>query len=356
TASLLAIGCVMARQCHLNTCPAGIATQDETMRARFTGSPEMVMAYFRGVAGKVRERLAALGMRRLDEIVGSVGKLRPRSEMAEGSLGQLLKEVPVRTTESAEASKDAVGVHGELVRVVGKLKARPPRALKFSITNADRTVGAHLSGQFLRRSEFAGLDGDMIDCEFRGTAGQSFGAFLFSGSRVRLVGEANDFVGKGLSGGTVAISAGAEAARGGDVLAGNTVLYGATSGGLFVAGRAGAGFAVRNSGALAVGGCVGQHGCEYMTAGVVVLLGSAGVNLGSGMTGGLLYALKSSLEYESVNHEFIHCADASGRLAVNLDEQEEAWLRRVLRAHAQFTGSPKARRLLKSEARLPIVR
>jgi glutamate synthase domain-containing protein 2/glutamate synthase domain-containing protein 1/glutamate synthase domain-containing protein 3 len=356
TASLLAIGCVMARQCHLNTCPAGIATQDETMRARFTGSPEMVMAYFRGVAGEVRERLAALGMRRLDEIVGSVEKLRPRSEMAERSLGQLLKEVPVRTTESAEASKDAVGVHGELVRVVGKLKARPSRALKFAITNADRTVGAHLSGQFLRRSEFAGLDGDMIDCEFRGTAGQSFGAFLISGLRFRLVGEANDYVGKGLSGGTIAISAGAEAARRGDVLAGNTVLYGATSGELFVAGRAGERFAVRNSGALAVVEGLGQHGCEYMTAGVVVLLGSAGVNLGSGMTGGLLYALKSSLEYESVNHEFIHCADANGRLAVNLDEQEEAWLRRVLRAHAQFTGSPKARRLLKSEARLPIVR
>ncbi len=204
----------------------------------------------------------------------------------------------------------------------------------------------------------------MIDCEFNGVAGQSFGAFLISGLRFRLHGEANDYVGKGLSGGTISISAGADAARRGDVLAGNTVLYGATSGELYVAGRAGERFAVRNSGALAVVEGVGQHGCEYMTSGVVVLMGSAGVNFGSGMTGGLVYALRSSLPRDCYNREFLRCvafeSQRSERMASHqddrLDEQEEAWLRRVLREHLLLTESPRARRLLKSDAPLPFVR
>jgi glutamate synthase domain-containing protein 2/glutamate synthase domain-containing protein 1/glutamate synthase domain-containing protein 3 len=361
TAALLAIGCVMARQCHLNTCPAGIATQDETMRARFNGNPEMVMAYFRGVAGEVRERLAALGVRSLDEIVGAVGRLRPRNPEAALSIGHLLKDVQKPSTEFPEVSKDAaVGVHGELIRVVGRLNTHPSRPFSFSIANSDRTVGAHLSGQILRRTAYAGLNGEMIDCEFHGVAGQSFGAFLISGLRFRLHGEANDYVGKGLSGGTIAISAGVEAARRGDVLAGNTVLYGATGGELYIAGRAGERFAVRNSGALAVVEGVGQHGCEYMTSGVVILLGPAGVNFGSGMTGGLVYTLRGSLSRDCYNREFIHCAAIEGQRASRTDDrlgdQEEAWLRRVLREHLQLTDSPRARRLLKSNAPLPLVR
>jgi glutamate synthase (ferredoxin) len=361
TAALLAIGCVMARQCHLNTCPAGIATQDETMRARFNGNPEMVMAYFRGVAGEVRERLAALGARSLDEIVGSVNRLRPRTPDASRSIGHLLECVKKPSLEFAEVSKDAaVGVHGELIRVVGRVNTQPAAPFTFSIANSDRTVGAHLSGQILRRTGYAGLNGEMIDCEFHGVAGQSFGAFLISGLRFRLHGEANDYVGKGLGGGTIAISAGPEAARRGDVLAGNTVLYGATGGELYVAGRAGERFAVRNSGALAVIEGVGQHGCEYMTSGVVVLMGSAGVNFGSGMTGGLVYALRSTLSRECYNREFLHCTSIEGQrsnhMDTMMDEQEEAWLRRVLREHLQLTDSPRARRLLKSNAPLPFVR
>jgi glutamate synthase domain-containing protein 2/glutamate synthase domain-containing protein 1/glutamate synthase domain-containing protein 3 len=361
TAALLAIGCVMARQCHLNTCPAGIATQDETMRARFTGNPEMVMAYFRGVAGEVRERLAALGARSLDEVVGAAHRLRPRNPDAARSIGHLLEDVQKPSMEFPEVSKDAaVGVHGELIRVVGRLNMHPLRPFTFSIANSDRTVGAHLSGQILRRTAYAGLNGEMIDCEFHGVAGQSFGAFLISGLRFRLHGEANDYVGKGLSGGTIAISAGPEAARRGDVLAGNTVLYGATGGELYIAGRAGERFAVRNSGALAVVEGVGQHGCEYMTSGIVVLLGPAGVNFGSGMTGGLVYTLRGSLSRECYNREFIHCAAMEGeqlsRSGDHLDDKEEAWLRRVLREHLQLTDSPRARRLLKSNAPLPLVR
>ncbi|HUJ32540.1 MAG TPA: glutamate synthase large subunit [Candidatus Acidoferrum sp.] len=357
TAALLAIGCVMARQCHLNTCPAGIATQDETMRTRFVGSPEMVMAYFHGVAGEVRERLAALGARSLAEVVGAVDRLRPRDPQAARSLARLLEPVPDSLAKTSDSSGDAVGVHGELVRSIGRMKTPPGRPVIFPIANSDRAVGAHLSGQILRRTGFRGLENEAIDCEFRGSAGQSFGAFLISGLRFRLRGEANDYVGKSLSGGTIAITAGAEASRRGDVLAGNTVLYGATSGELYIAGRAGERFAIRNSGALAVVEGVGQHGCEYMTSGVVILLGPVGANFGSGMTGGVVYAPRISSLAANCNREFIRCQALDDRDSdAPLDEQEEGWLRRVLTEHVRLTGSPRAQRLLKSELPLPLLR
>jgi glutamate synthase domain-containing protein 2/glutamate synthase domain-containing protein 1/glutamate synthase domain-containing protein 3 len=354
TASLLAIGCVMARQCHLNTCPAGIATQDETMRARFAGSPEMAMAYFRGVAGEVRERLAALGARSLDEISGAVDRLRPKNADTERALGSLLETVPEPSGKFSEASREFNGLQAQLNRAVEQTLS-PSKPLRFPIANSDRTIGAYLSGQILRRTGYAGLREATIDCEFRGSAGQSFGAFVIPGVRLRLLGEANDYVGKGLSGGTIAITSGVEASRRGDVLAGNTVLYGATSGELYVAGRAGERFAVRNSGALAVVEGVGHHGCEYMTAGVAVILGPAGVNLGSGMTGGLVYMLRKSVTDGNYNREFVRCTAIEDRVKDQIDEQEEAWLRRVLAEHLRLTGSPRARRLLKS-ARLPLVR
>jgi glutamate synthase domain-containing protein 3 len=185
-----------------------------------------------------------------------------------------------------------------------------------------------------------------VDCEFFGTAGQSFGAFLIPGANFRLMGEANDYVGKSLSGGTIAISAGTEASERGDVLVGNTVLYGATAGELYVAGQAGERFAVRNSGALAVVEGVGQHGCEYMTAGLAVILGPAGLNLGAGMTGGLAYLLRAPAHHLR-NHSSVRFA--------TLEQSEERWLRRILRRHVQLTGSPRAARLLRS-ASLPLVR
>ncbi len=386
TSALLAIGCVMARQCHLNTCPAGIATQDEIMRTRFTGKPEMVMAYFRGVAGEVRERLADLGARSLDEIVGAVQFLKPRTNSGARAVSQLLDSSPEPPAQISEGGRDAVGVHGELIRRFAELlsldretgSALPERRsarrrMIFSIANSDRTVGAHLSGEILRSTSFEGLRDEMIDCEFRGVAGQSFGAFLISGLRFHLRGEANDYVGKSLSGGTIAISAGAAASRRGDVLAGNTVLYGATSGELYIAGCAGERFAVRNSGALALVEGVGDHGCEYMTAGIVVILGPSGVNLCSGMTGGLVYALRRSVENGNYNREFVRCAafgdpgtpsfnvsedgtSASQAWSEVDDDREEQWLRRVLREHVRLTGSPRARRLLSSEEPLPLVR
>jgi len=348
TAALLAIGCVMARQCHLNTCPTGIATQEEKFRARFAGKPEMVIAYFRGVAQEVRERLAALGARSLDEIVGRVDRLRPRTASAAATLGGLLEPAPLPPAQIPGSVKADAGVHCQLARRISIAKLPRTRPLRFAIANSDRSVGAHLSGEILRRFGASALEAKNIECEFQGTAGQSFGAFLIPGVRFRLWGEANDYVGKGLSGGTIAITAGPEASRRGDVLVGNTVLYGATSGELYVAGRAGERFAVRNSGATAVVEGVGQHACEYMTAGVVVILGPAGINLGSGMTGGLAYLLPDSLSDE--------CYARGSVRPAPINAQEERWLRLVLDEHLKLTGSPRARRLLSAGAPLTLVR
>jgi glutamate synthase (NADPH/NADH) large chain len=215
------------------------------------------------------------------------------------------------------------------------------------IRNSDRSVGAGISGEVMRRRSKGGEFTQPISREFHGAAGQSFGAFLADGLTLKLTGEANDYVGKGLSGGTISISAGSAASRRGDVLAGNTVLYGATSGQLYIAGRAGERFAVRNSGALAVVEGLGQHGCEYMTGGVALVLGSMGMNFGSGMTGGLAYVLRSGAE-EVVHRDFVHLAEITG--------EEEVWLRRVLEQHVQLTGSPCARRLLVRLGGLPLLR
>jgi glutamate synthase domain-containing protein 3 len=215
------------------------------------------------------------------------------------------------------------------------------------IQNSDRSVGANLSGEVMRRRALDDSTTPEITREYHGSAGQSFGAFLADGITLRLHGEANDYVGKGLSGGTIAIAAGSAASRRGDILAGNTVLYGATSGQLFIAGRAGERFAIRNSGALAVVEGVGQHGCEYMTGGIVLVLGPLGLNFGSGMTGGLAYALRAECD-EVLHREFVTLAD--------LEIGEEAWLRRVLEEHAQFTASPRAARLLSRHGALPMAR
>src|SRR5437667_4549143 len=215
------------------------------------------------------------------------------------------------------------------------------------IQNSDRSVGTGLSGELMRRRKNGHpVDGE-ISQEFHGAAGQSFGAFLAEGVTLKLHGEANDYVGKGLSGGTIAIAAGLAASRRGDVLAGNTVLYGATSGQLFIAGRAGERFAVRNSGALAVVEGVGQHGCEYMTGGVAIILGPLGLNFGSGMTGGLAYVLRAEAE-DGLHRDFVTLADP--------DAGEENWLGRALEEHAHFTASPRAARLLSRRGALPLLR
>ncbi len=342
TASLLAIGCVMARQCHLNTCPVGIATQDEKLRLRFNGKPEMVIAYFRALAEEVRKRLAQMGVRSLGELRGWYDRLGTRSGMDAFlvvPISQAGRVAPqqVPTDHSSAALEDSLHFSHAIA----------PQQEPQLIHNSDRSVGTGLSGELMRRrAKDQDLDQEITQA-FRGSAGQSFGAFLADGVTLNLSGEANDYVGKGLSGGTISIAAGSAASRRGDVLAGNTVLYGATSGQLFLAGRAGERFAVRNSGALAVVEGVGQHGCEYMTGGVVLVLGPLGLNFGSGMTGGLAYALRA--EVDGVLHrEFVAVAET--------EPSEQLWLRHALEAHLHFTGSPRASRLLSRKGPLPLVR
>src|SRR5579872_4900331 len=341
TAALLAIGCVMARQCHLNTCPVGIATQDETLRMRFAGKPEMIVAYFRSLAEEVRGKLAKLGVKSLDELRGWYDLLDTRSGM------DAFMVVPVSEARRVAPRQVPVEHTGAADDSYYFDKPAEERARPQTIHNFDRSVGAGLSGELMRRRVQSGfVDGEVVQA-FDGAAGQSFGAFLAEGVTLKLNGEANDYVGKGLSGGTIALSAGSAASRRGDVLAGNTVLYGATSGQLYVAGRAGERFAVRNSGALAVVEGVGQHGCEYMTGGVALVLGPLGLNFGSGMTGGLAYVLRAEVE-DVLNRDFVGVHE--------VDAVEEAWLRRVLEEHVHFTGSPRAGRLLSRRNGLPFVR
>jgi len=344
TASLLAIGCVMARQCHLNTCPVGIATQDEKLRTRFNGKPEMVVAYFRSLAEEIRNRLAQLGVRSLSELTGWYDRLSARSGV------DPLLIVPISDSNRV-APHQSPTLHAAAREDALHFKASfELQSESQPIQNSDRSVGAGMSGELMRRRRPGNQSPELtqnLTKEFRGCAGQSFGAFLAEGISLTLLGEANDYVGKGLSGGSIAISASSAASRRGDVLAGNTVLYGATSGQLFVAGRAGERFAVRNSGALAVVEGVGQHGCEYMTGGVALILGPVGLNFGSGMTGGLSYVLRGEAD-QVLHRDFVELHEIS--------EQEESWIRTVLEAHQHFTASPRASRLLSRRGSLPMLR
>jgi glutamate synthase (ferredoxin) len=339
TAALVAIGCVMARQCHLNTCPVGIATQDDALRTRFNGKPEMVVAYFQSLAGEVRNGLAELGVRNLTELRGWYDRLETRSGL------DALLVIPVskstRILPQQLSILDAGAPESELLLEQPKVQGSGSAV----IHNYHRSIGAHLSGDRLREQL---QHVEIRDCtrEFCGSAGQSFGAFLAPGLTLKLRGEANDYVGKGLSGGTIVIRAGHNASKRGDVLVGNTVLYGATSGELYVAGQAGERFAVRNSGAVAVVEGLGQHGCEYMTGGIVTVPGPVGLNFGSGMTGGLAYILRSEAEHV-LNPEFVQ--------AHELEEAEEQNLRRLLEHHFALTDSPIALRFL-TVSSLPFVR
>jgi len=346
TAALLALGCVMARQCHLNTCPVGIATQDEKLRARFAGEPEMVENYFRSVAAEVRELLASMGAHSIDEIVGAVERLRPRNEQAARAVDSILRPVPV--SEQIGFAHEPENILQRALRNSLDELYLPTRGThRFRITTADRAVGAHLSGEILRRRKQSEVVGP-VDFEFHGVAGQSFGAFLIPGMNLRLVGEANDYVAKGMAGGSIAISGGTDACLRGDVLAGNTVLYGATGGELYIAGRVGERFAVRNSGALAVVEGTGEHACEYMTAGIALILGTAGNNVGAGMTGGLTYILQEFRHADLLNHQSVR--------VVAIESDEQRWLRRVLHRHFGLTASMRTQELLRQTHALPFVR
>jgi glutamate synthase domain-containing protein 2/glutamate synthase domain-containing protein 1/glutamate synthase domain-containing protein 3 len=348
TAALLAEGCLMVRTCHQDNCPVGIATQREDLRAKFTGTPEMVVHYLEFVAEELRRLLASLGLRSLDEAIGRVELLRqrpagdPRTDKLD--LAPLLDpgagEDSPRRFEAADPSHAIRSPLGDRVAAdaIGGLESGDLVNLRYPIANTDRAVGARL-GVGIASRYGSGSPRGRARVEFTGTAGQSFGAFLAAGVELRLEGAANDYVGKGMGGGRLVIRPPAGDA-GEPVLVGNTVLYGATGGELFCAGRAGERFAVRNSGATAVIEGTGDHCCEYMTGGTVVVLGPVGRNLGAGMTGGEVFLLDPErLVPERINGELV--------LARRPDDLELARLRELVAGHAELTGSAAATALLK---------
>ncbi|MGH7005346.1 MAG: glutamate synthase-related protein, partial [Alphaproteobacteria bacterium] len=283
TAPLVVMGCVMMRVCHLNTCPVGIATQDPVLRKRFTGQPEHVINYFFFIAEEVRELMAQLGFRTVDEMVGRVDRLDMRRAVehwkAKGiDLSRLLYQPPAKpgvAIHNCEKQNHHLNraIDNELIAAATPaLERGEPVRIEREVRNVHRTVGAMLSGEVARRHGHAGLPEDTVSAHFRGTAGQSFGAWLARGVSLTLVGDANDYVGKGLSGGRLVVKQPPEAKREPtlNIIVGNTVLYGAVAGEAYFEGVAGERFAVRNSGAVAVVEGTGDHGCEYMTGGVVV--------------------------------------------------------------------------------------
>ena len=311
TAPLIAAGCIMMRKCHLNTCPVGVATQDPELRRRFTGTPEHVINYFFFVAEEVRELMAQLGYRNFNDMIGESQRLDQRRAIehykAKGiDLSRILAKpraapgVATHNSERQNHNLEKVLDRKLIEQAQPALTRRNPVRIDMPIRNIDRTVGAMLSGEVAKRYGHAGLPEDTIGATFRGTAGQSFGAFLAHGVSFELIGEANDYTGKGLSGGRLVVYPPADSGVVAEesIVIGNTVLYGAIAGECYFRGVAGERFAVRNSGAVAVIEGVGDHGCEYMTGGVVVCLGHTGRNFAAGMSGGIAYVLDEVGDFE----------------------------------------------------------
>ncbi|MFH0244823.1 glutamate synthase large subunit [Streptomyces sp. HK10] len=355
TAPLVVSGCVMMRVCHLDTCPVGIATQNPVLRSRYSGKADHVVNFFEFIAEEVRELLAELGFRSLDEAVGHAEVLDVSRAVdhwkAQGlDLAPLLHvpELPEGAARHQVVPQDhglAKALDNQLVKLAADAlsaetaeDARPVRA-QVPIRNINRTVGTMLGHEVTKRFGGAGLPDDTIDITFTGSAGQSFGAFLPRGITLRLEGDANDYVGKGLSGGRVVVrpDRGASHLAEYSTIAGNTLAYGATGGEMFLRGSVGERFCVRNSGALVVSEGVGDHGCEYMTGGTAVVLGRTGRNFGAGMSGGTAYVI--DLDADDAN------PDVAGAVEP-LDDTDRRWLHDVVRRHHEETGSTVAHKLL----------
>jgi glutamate synthase (ferredoxin) len=350
--AMIAEGCIMARVCHTNNCPVGVATQKENLRKRFPGVPEHVVNFFLFVAEEVRQLLSVLGVARLEDLIGRSELLQPRAVALAKTraldLSCLIDPIPAAADRSwlqhdAQAHGNGHVLEDQLLadaEVMAAIEGHGCVARTLAIVNTDRSVGARLSGEIAARHGNTGFQGQ-LDLTYLGAAGQSFGAFVLQGMNVRLVGEANDYVGKGLNGGrlTVVPPAGVND-PGNQVILGNTCLYGATGGELFALGRAGERFGVRNSGAKTVVEGAGDHCCEYMTGGVVVVLGSTGRNVAAGMTGGLAFILDESGGLaERVNPEIVAICELT-------TPEQEVLLKPLLQAHVEATGSAKAAEIL----------
>jgi glutamate synthase (NADPH/NADH) large chain len=363
TAPLVASGCIMMRKCHLNTCPVGVATQDPVLRQRFAGTPEHVIRFLFYVAEEARELMASLGARSISELVGRVDRIRVREATQHWKaqridFSDLLAPADARPGVAVTKSiPQDVGIERSLdaellPRVRPAIDAGERVRLELPIKNGHRAVGAMIAGEIARKHGKQGLAEDAIWLSFQGSAGQSFGAFIMNGITLELEGDANDYVGKGMSGGLMTIRppAGARFRSDESVLVGNVALYGATGGKAFFSGVAGERFAVRNSGATAVVEGVGDHGCEYMTGGCVLVIGKTGRNFAAGMSGGFAYVL-----------------DADGRFASRLNRElseidvlspdDAALVAGLLEQHHELTGSVKAKELLSRwEQTIPLLR
>jgi glutamate synthase (NADPH) large chain len=352
TAPLVVSGCVMMRVCHLDTCPVGIATQNPELRKRFTGKPEFVVNFFEYIAEEVRELLAELGFRSLEEAIGHAEAIDASDAIDHWKAGGLdlspILHVP-ELPEGAHRRQVTTQDHGlrhaldnELIaQAAPALERGAPVTIDMAIRNVHRTVGTMLGAELTRRHGGEGLPDDTVVVHFRGSAGQSFGAFLPRGITLRLSGDANDYVGKGLSGGRLIVHPPAESpfVAEDNVIAGNVILYGATAGELFLRGVVGERFCVRNSGAVAVVEGVGDHACEYMTGGRVIVLGPTGRNFGAGMSGGIAFVLDPDGTFPSrVNPEMIDLESP--------DDDDAVWLRDRVARHLAETGSAVAQRLL----------
>ncbi len=384
TAPLIAAGCIMMRKCHLNTCPVGVATQDPVLRKRFVGQPEHVINYFFFVAEEVRELMASLGYRKVDEMIGQ-RQMLDKAGLIDHAKAQgldfsklFLKPEPwpgdtIYRSMDQDHEIDHVLDRRLIAETREALEHGKHVRLDLSIRNSDRSTGAMLSGAIAKRYGHAGLRDEAIHVKFKGTAGQSFGAFLAKGVTLELEGEANDYVGKGLSGGRIVVYPPQEAKKivpEDSIIVGNTVLYGAISGECYFRGVAGERFGVRNSGAVAVVEGVGDHGCEYMTGGVVVVIGSTGRNFAAGMSGGIAYVLDEDgtfaercnmamVELEPVAAEeemmlrHLHSGgdlQAHGRVDVMKDMSrfDGERLHQLIANHARVTESSRARRILEN--------
>ena len=356
TAPLITLGCIMMRKCHLNTCPVGIATQDPELRKKFTGHPENVINYFFFVAEELRQIMAKLGFRTVKEMVGHVEKLEMRAAAEHWKAKGLdftsifhNPDVPSRVGRHCSIAQDH-GLeqaldHTLLDMAKDAIDTGAKVEIKMPIRNVHRTVGTMLSGEIARKYGSAGLPDDTIRIDFAGSAGQSFGAFLAKGVTLRLEGDANDYTGKGLSGGKVIVypPKGAKFIPEENIIVGNVALYGATSGEAYFNGMGGERFCVRNSGATAVVESVGDHGCEYMTNGTVVILGATGRNFAAGMSGGFAYVLDENGDFAKWG-----CNKTGVDLEPVMDTADIQLLERLIRNHLTYTGSPRARWILEN--------
>jgi glutamate synthase (NADPH/NADH) large chain len=352
TAPLVVSGCVMMRACHLDTCPVGIATQNPVLRERFSGKPEFVETYFEYVAEEVREYLADLGFRSLDEAIGRVECLDTRGAIDHWKASGLdltpilhqpdIDDAAARRCTTAQDHGLDHALDRQLIALSGPaLESKERVSFRLPVTNTNRTVGTLLGHEVTKRYGGDGLPDDTIGVDFAGSAGQSFGAFLPRGITLRLEGDANDYFGKGLSGGHLRLvpPASSPFVAEENIIAGNVILYGATSGTVHIRGVVGERFCVRNSGAEAVVEGVGDHGCEYMTGGVAVVLGRTGRNFGAGMSGGVAYVLNESGRFpEMVNTEMVELEE--------LSDEDDVRLFSLVERHRKETGSTVAERLL----------